>query len=397
MLIYNTTGRKNDTDPLIRVLSGREKKGDHIIMKRILAVLLMLAILLCGLTVTANAASPWKKDASGKWTYTKADGTLATDEWIKDGGSWYYFSGTEMVANDLMFIDGKYYGFGASGAMVSNGWFEKKYAPDADGIVWTDWFYAGADGAFIRGWKLVGGKWYYFEDNTDYAPVMARGLWTINEKHYAFTQSGAMIVGWGQPWKGSAYSPNDTNWVYASKDGTLLKGWQKIDGIWYYFDPDWPVMAREGAWWFNDEAPYQVYCFNKSGAMVSNAWCYDKWWECWFYCGADGITKKGWFKDQGKWYYLEPNYGIMQSNRLIEMSDGKTYGFKKSGEMAVGWWEYEGEWYYFSTSGAMVEKQWVQTGAKWYYLKEGGMMAKSETLTIDGKDYTFGADGVWIK
>ena len=45
----------------------------------------------------------------------------------------------------------------------------------------------------------------------------------------------------------------------------------------------------------------------------------------------------------------------------------------------------------------MVEKQWVQTGAKWYYLKEGGMMAKSETLTIDGKEYTFGADGVWIK
>ena len=46
-------------------------------MKRFLAVFLMLAILLTGLTVTANAASPWAKDAAGKWTYTKADGKLA--------------------------------------------------------------------------------------------------------------------------------------------------------------------------------------------------------------------------------------------------------------------------------------------------------------------------------
>jgi glucan-binding YG repeat protein len=385
-------------------------------MKRVLAVFLMMAILLCGLTVTANAASPWKQDAAGKWTYTKADGTLATDEWIKDGGYWYYFVGTEMLADDVMNDNGKYYAFGKSGAMVANGWYELVIEDD-----YSWWVYAGADGALVRGWRQIGGKWYYFrgtqkldegafpfmetglryfwdEEKGDFVPLFDNGVF------YAFKQSGEMIVGWGQPYKRA--DNNSDIWVYGNKDGSLVvKNWKKIDGKWYYFD-DTGWMFQNGPRATYDKNDPNMYLFDASGALVQNGWYQVRWrddengaieWGSWYYGDANGVMKKGWIKDGGKWYYLDAEYGYMWSNGLFEMSDGKIYGLKANGEMAVGWWQYEDEWYYFSTSGAMVEKQWVQTAGKWYYLKEGGVMAKSETLTIDGKDYTFGADGAWVK
>ena len=57
MLLYGIAERKTDADPLIRVLSGRKKERGSEKMRRVLAVFLMLAILLTGLTVTANAAT----------------------------------------------------------------------------------------------------------------------------------------------------------------------------------------------------------------------------------------------------------------------------------------------------------------------------------------------------
>ena len=120
-------------------------------MKRILAVLLMLAILLCGMTVTASAASPWNQDADGNWTYTKADGTLATDEWIKDGGKWYYFDGTIMLQNISWKIDDVWYAFDKSGAMANNGWIQCRWTY-SEGVN-LEWYYANKDGSLVKGWK----------------------------------------------------------------------------------------------------------------------------------------------------------------------------------------------------------------------------------------------------
>ena len=40
---------------------------------------------------------------------------------------------------------------------------------------------------------------------------------------------------------------------------------------------------------------------------------------------------------------------------------------------------------------------WLESGSTWYYLKDDGVMAASETLTIDGADYSFGPEGNWIR
>ena len=375
----------------------------------------MLAILLTGLTVTANAATTgWKKEGN-VWTYVKADGTLATDEWIKDGGKWYYFIGTAMAENQVFFDGSKWYAADKSGAMIANGWFGADWK--WEGTKGTTWYYAGADGALVRGWKQIGKIWYYFgyEEEPEYAPAMAADCTRyINKKSYAFKHSGEMIVGWGQPWIANPWNEEpDTDWVYANADGSLVKNtWKKIDGKWYYFwgsvmvrDTVLPFVNGEPDW--SSDSP-TVYGFNKSGAMVENGWYKEVyfWYDeegaehtgyDWYYFGKDGAAKKGWLKDGGKWYYLDADWGYMRTEWL-EMRDGTVYYMDPtSGAMVTGWKQIDETWFYFKDSGAMAKKEWVKSGSKWYYLKDYGEMAKSETLTIDGKEYTFDANGAWIE
>ena len=398
-------------------------------MKRFLAVFLTLAILLTGLTVTASAASPWKKDGD-YWTYTKSNGKLAEDEWIQDGGTWYYFSGTYMIADSIMQINKQWYAFNKSGAMVANDWYGMEWTGErSDGkkIKGYDWFYAGADGALAKGWKKIGKAWYYFEEkDTDsytdpetgetytwsVSPYMySGGISEIKGTWYAFKYSGEMIVGWGQPWIDSPWNIEpDTDWVYANADGSLTPGWKSLGGKWYYFWPDWPYMARDtvlpiknGKIDYESEKPQALYAFNESGDMVEKGWYQSHYYNedgkkvpgAW-YLVANGSVVRGWAQDGGKWYYLDEYWGGMYSDCMVTMSDNKTYAFEKSGAMVIGWYKSEGgDWYYFDANGARVEEEWVQDGGKWYYMKEYGVMAKDETLTIGKKDYTFGKDGAW--
>ena len=403
-------------------------KGDLIIMKRFLAVFLMLAILLTGLTVTANAETGWvKKD--GNWYYYKADGTLLTSDWVQSKGKWYYLG-----ADGVMYYDGiweikdKFYGFDADGAMAV-GWYSRKWNSvkwDGTPFVGTSWYYADKDGALVSGWKQIGGKWYYFakpeveswvdEDGETYTyktwPEMyASNVYEINGKYYAFKGSGEMIVGWGQPWLEYPWAPASetewlTDWVYANADGSLDSGWKKIDGKWYYFYKGEPYMIRNRVvplkgndFDWESEKP-TVYGFAQSGAMIENAWFRESHnylgtvtYGPWYYFGKDGAAKKGWFQDKGKWYYLNDNTGAMETG-WITMSDGNKYYLDPTtGAMKTGWFQEGENWFYFKDSGAMVKSDWVKSSGKWYYLKDTGIMAKSEKLVIGGKEYTFGADG----
>jgi len=386
-------------------------------MKRFLAVFLMLAILLTGLAVSASAATTgWQKEGD-YWYYYKADGTMVTSDWVQSSGKWYYLDEDGVMMQDQIFLDkdGKWYAADKNGAMIANGWFSEKGESEKwDGTPYTEtwWYYAGANGELIRGWKLIGGKWYYFEELEDIEPYMFSNCYDgIKGKWYGFKGSGEMIVGWGQPWiddPGNVYP--DTDWVYGNADGSLAEGWKKIDGKWYFFWPDMPYMARntvvqikDGQYSYMDPtAP--IYGFTKSGAMVENAWFRQTYeyldgtveYGPWFYFGKDGAAKKGWLQDKGKWYYLDAETGAMQTG-LIEMTDGKIYYLDETtGAMVTGWKQIENNWFFFNDSGALAVKEWVKSGSAWYYLKEDGRMAKDEILTIDGKPYRFDANGVWV-
>ncbi len=60
----------------------------------------------------------------------------------------------------------------------------------------------------------------------------------------------------------------------------------------------------------------------------------------------------------------------------------------------TGWRYINGSYYYYKDY--VKQTGWLPDGEVWYYLKPDGKMAAGETCQIDGVEYGFGADGVWL-
>lgn len=102
------------------------------------------------------------------------------------------------------------------------------------------------------------------------------------------------------------------------------------------------------------------------------------------------LTIKGWYLDNGKWYYLNENGQKQVGWKAIE---GKWYYLDVNGMMGTGWQSINGEWYYLDSSGAMKTGWLKNEDGKWYYLYDSGTMAKN--TTIDG--FRLNSSGAWIK
>ena len=131
-----------------------------------------------------------------------------------------------------------------------------------------------------------------------------------------------------------------SRWWYKHADGSYkTNGWEKINGVWYYFD---------------------------NAGWMQTGWVKD---GSWYYLDGSGAMKTGWLKDNGNWYYL----------------DG-------SGTMKTGWLKDNGSWYYLQDSGAM-KTGWMKVSGKWYYAYSSGALAIN-TTTPDG--YRVNYNGEWV-
>ena len=172
-------------------------------------------------------------------------------------GTWYYFEEGEMLANEWV-QDGFWYYLGADGVMVK-GWKQLEW----NGV--TDWYYfktyAPNSGSMMTGWQFLGGKWYYM------------------------ASSGKMLTGWQQL---------GGKWYYLDPvNGDMETGWQQLDGKWYYMDPTNGDMKtgwqKVGNTW---------YYMNASGAMVTG----------WQRLSWNGVTN---------WYYFQSS-GAMATSGTID-------------------------------------------------------------------------------
>lgn len=126
-----------------------------------------------------------------------------------------------------------------------------------------------------------------------------------------------------------------------------------------------------------------------AAAPVSAAWMQAG--SLWWYQNADGsYPKDGWQEINGKWYLFD-QYGYMKTG--WQQVDGKWYYLNPAGDMATGWKQIGKTWYYFSGAGIM-QTGWLNLNGTYYYLQNWGGMATG-THMIDGKNYTFTANGVW--
>lgn len=102
-------------------------------------------------------------------------------------------------------------------------------------------------------WKLVSGKWYYF----DGSGRRVKGWLQTGGRWYYMDQGGAMCTGW--------LSPGDGFWYYLGENRDMLTGWiQPSPGKWYYLEPD----GRMKTGWFNDNGSW--YYLDGDGSMAVN-------------------------------------------------------------------------------------------------------------------------------
>lgn len=222
-----------------------------------------------------------------------------------------------------------------------------------------------------------------------------------------------------------------------------IKGWQKINNVWYYYNSNGELQTskwiKSGAkWYYVDQTgamqtskwvkiSTKYYYFDKSGVMQTSKWIGSR-----YYVKADGsmatseivdngryyVNGKGiwvkdtkWLKLSGKWYYLKN--GTVQTSKWLKIGN-KSYYFDKKGVMLTSRWiKTDGKWYYVNADGIMQVSKWLKIGSKWYYVNADGIMQTSKWISgtyyvkadgtmaisewVDGGKYYVGSDGKWIK
>ena len=246
-----------------------------------------------------------------------------TNSWVKEKGVWYYYDENgNKKTNGKYMIDDEYYFFDSNGEMRTKGWYN-------DGTEeYPRWFYITETGACKTGWLNLDGKWYYLQENYyDIGLMVANAGYNIDDKLYVFDQFGVMISKNGGGWQEN-YNDGEYCWYYLKGD-IAQKGWQMIDGDWYYFDTYNGIM-KDGPTMIYDD--YKIWCFDSSGKWIENpkGWYknvqhyhdfsdddiekivnYDEWY---YFEGQNGSTNK-WINDNGKYYYVGED-GIMLENGL---------------------------------------------------------------------------------
>ena len=273
------------------------------------------------------------------------------------------------------------------------------------------------------------GWWYSLNNGSYYKNTEAN----IDGKSYKFDDRGYMITGWQyNVYNGGDYS----GWYYYDPvTGEEKRGWQLIDGKWYYLTP---FGARSGHENINGKLYYfdPVNCDMKTG-WISNPGYSGTEWN--YYDPVSGEKATGWRNIDGKWYYFifgalkgsqnldgekyyfDPVNCDMQTGwvSIQEASGTKRYYYDpESGKQLSGWQEIDGKKYYFGLYGAYsghisgldgkdyyfdtdtceLKIGWFESGKYKYYAdpNDGGALARSKTLIIDGISYTFDNGGTLI-
>ena len=265
----------------------------------------------------------------GHWNYFASSGAMKTG-WVKDQDTWYYLDKDGIMLTGKQEINGTRYYLNASGAMQTGWkWLE------------NNWYYYANSGAMKTGWIKDNEKWYYLNQDG----IMQTGKQEINGTRYYLNTSGAMQTGW--QWL-------DKHWHYYADSGAMKTGWLKDQGTWYYLEDQEGIMLVGF-----QQVDGKQYYFSASGAMQTG-W---KWFDNHYrYFEASGAMKTGWIKDQGIWYYLNPEDGIMLVG--LHKINGDHYYLDSTGAMQTGWKRIDGNWYYFQTDGSLLKNATTPDGYK---------------------------------
>ena len=163
-------------------MSIRNRKRGKLLLAGILVLTLFF-----GLTVQAQAAKV-------KEYYTDSAGNRLTGK-QKIGSQWYYYSPKtgKLVKNRWVKIEGRYYYFGADGAMQRKKWLSNyTYYVNSKGCrltnCWKGARYLGKNGKAYTGLHKIEGDYYYFNPKTKEKVVNTSV--TVKGKRWQFDSDG---------------------------------------------------------------------------------------------------------------------------------------------------------------------------------------------------------------
>ncbi len=289
-----------------------------------------------------------------------------------------------------------------------NGQEEYTHSPEESEIVieqgkshWiTDGYgkkYCYADGSFAKGYTLIDGYYYFFNQNG----YMQVGHVVVDGQAYQFWHE----AGYGRS-KGWVNYP-DGKKAYCLGDGKLAIGYTKIENKYYYFGNDGcmqtgHVVADGQAYQFWHEAGYgrpkgwvnypdgkKAYCLGDGKLAMG----YTKIENRYYYFGNDGCMQVGHVIADGQAYQFWHEAGYGRPKGWIDYSDGKKAYCEGNGKLAIGGRIIDGTYYRFNKEGyLMTNNKWITDGTGKKYVYEDGSLATGYMI-IDGQYYYFNQNG----
>ncbi len=115
--------------------------------------------------------------------------------------------------------------------------------------------------ATSEGWRQEGNYWYYYNDSNEKVTNHWIGSYYVGA-------DGVWIEGYGEidgEWiEIKSEWINQKKWKFRKQDGTYVKGWQLIEGKWYFFDENGYQVTGS---YISPESE-AVYYFHEDGTMA---------------------------------------------------------------------------------------------------------------------------------
>ena len=352
--------------------------------------------------------------------YDKDSGALVTNKFVESYGSTYYLdeNGNKVIGPKE--INGEWNYFDDYGEQVRNRFASDGRYYDKDGKqvdfgtnryfqLGDYWFYAGKDGAILKGEQTIDGvKVYFYQSGVQVKGYFVRND-TDNKEHYYDKDSGALVTN-NYVIAYDNYTHQNERY-YVDDQGVRVKGAKTINGKQVYFTYDgrqvFDNFGDDGYFYGQDGNRVDLgtnryvqikgnwYYIGNDGKILTGEQTID---GAHVYFGYNGIQVKGDF-DYNKQFH-DKDSGNLVTNRFVTVKD-KTYFIGADskaikGATVIDNVEYffdnetgaqvKGDFasndkYYDGITGALVTNSYVQVGKNWYYVGNDGKPLKgSQTI-----------------
>jgi len=352
--------------------------------------------------------------------YDKNSGALVTNKFVESYGSTYYLdeNGNKVIGPKE--INGEWNYFDDYGEQVRNRFASDGRYYDKDGKqvdfgtnryfqLGDYWFYAGKDGAILKGEQTIDGvKVYFYQSGVQVKGYFVRND-TDNKEHYYDKDSGALVTN-NYVIAYDNYTHQNERY-YVDDQGVRVKGAKTINGKQVYFTYDgrqvFDNFGDDGYFYGQDGNRVDLgtnhyvqikgnwYYIGNDGKILTDEQTID---GAHVYFGYKGIQVKGDF-DYNKQFH-DKDSGNLVTNRFVTVKD-KTYFIgadskaikgatvidnieyffdKETGAQVKGNFA-RNDKYYDGVTGALVTNSYVQVDKDWYYVGNDGKRLKgSQTI-----------------